>query len=368
MNTVIAQGLRITTHCRYFKFTKSRWLSVTENFDKSVIEIKFPRGFRSSDIVDRRIEVLKDFELIETDFTRIKKVLVNLNGLVLTKLVTDVYNYSQLLVEDIDDFIMDFDELQCKILIPKTRNFDTQTYLDLISKNPYLEIVDSSELEVLANYYNINIVNEDVVINSTNEFVFSAKKKYSKYLLEMIDIQDSFNTQLSGILKDYGVELIRYPIDSNVHNVNHIVFRITDLGAQESHKTDQFPLRYAVQHKATIDFELTFPDLVMYSDFKTRYQNVDLVSNFTEFYTEDKLGVKWISSIKWNPISTDFEQDYAQDNQGNVSFKASFSAELYYYVVYDEMFYNIQTTILSLLALNKDNEVGYSTDIITNLR
>ena len=245
LKPVTVKGLRITTHCRYFKFTKSRWLSVTENFDKSVIEIKFPRGFRSSDIVDRRIEVLKDFELIETDFTRIKKVLVNLNGLVLTKLVTDVYNYSQLLVEDIDDFIMDFDELQCKILIPKTRNFDTQTYLDLISKNPYLEIVDSSELEVLANYYNINIVNEDVVINSTNEFVFSAKKKYSKYLLEMIDIQDSFNTQLSGILKDYGVELIRYPIDSNVHNVNHIVFRITDLGAQESHKTDQFPLRYA---------------------------------------------------------------------------------------------------------------------------
>lgn len=359
MDSIVSQGIRIFTKCRYLKFTLGKWIKVTEDFERSLFEITFPENLKSSELIDHRISLIKDQLLIPTDYKRIESPIIDLNGLVIKKLIQDHYVYNQFLVDNIEDFIMDFDSHRCTVLIPNKAKCDIDNYIKLLNHNPYLEIICYDNLKLIENYYNLIFSRKSVSIPSTNQFAFNTKKKYEKYILRMVDIQSSFNTQFTELLKKFGIELIRYPIAENVHAVNHIVYRITELGAQQMRKTDdEETLKYAIQHKAAIDFDASFPDIIMLTDFKNKFQNLDLVTNFTEFYTKDKLGRCWISNIKWGMISTDFEQDFSQDNFGNNAFKATFNAELYYYVVYDEVFYKIQNVILETI-MNETKEDNY---------
>lgn len=99
-----------------------------------------------------------------------------------------------------------------------------------------------------------------------------------------------------------------------------------------------------------IELKLSSPDFVLYNDFKTRYQNLDLISDFTEFQTRDKLGRMWVSNLIWSSIDTSFNQDYNTDELSNVAWEVPFSVELHYYTVYDEQYYNIQGIIMSLVG------------------
>lgn len=364
MNAIIIQGLKVSTRCRYVKFTEGKWLKVAENLSESYIEITFLRGLRSSDVFDSRIEILADLELRSTDYIRIHNPIISIGGLVVKKIKNGPYSFSQYLVSNIDKFIMDYDEYGCKVLIPADEEFDVCKYVELINRNPFLEVVDYSKVEKLYNFNSTNLLDNDAKLNSTNEFKFSSKAKYEKYLLRMIDVHKSLIENLKKIATEYGVQLVRYPIDENVSNVNRLIYKITELGSQVLHPTGHHPLRYEVQHKSLIEIEVSFPDLILFNDFKTRYQNVDLFTNFTEFYTTDKLGNNWLSCLKWNPINTDFNQDYTQDSQGNLAFQAMLTAELHYYVVYDETFISIRDTIVELIAESTD-KLSELTEVIT---
>jgi hypothetical protein len=357
MSKIVLQGLKIQTGRRYVKFTLGEQTKINDNFEQSIFEIIFSEGTKSSDIIDNQVELVFMKKLIETDYIKIEIPIINLNGLKLKKIVQGDYNFCQFIVDNVEEFTMDYKEDRCLILIPKKLSYDIEKYISLLKLNPYLEIVDYSELEKLNNYYNINFSKRSVVINSTNETVFNTNEKYENYLLGVERIQSSFRRQFTSLLKDYGVELVPYPISENVSQVNYIAYKITELGAQQSRwNADEETLRYAIKHKAVIDFDVSSPNLIMLSDFKNKYQNIDLITNFTTFYTKDKSGVNWLSSIKWGPINTDFEQDYSIDASGNNAFKATFQAELHYYIVYDELFYNINELIFDLASSDLNDQ------------
>jgi hypothetical protein len=294
-------------------------------------------------------------ELLEvTDYIRINNPIYSFNGLKFRKTPLVSVNFNQFIVKDIPDYIIISKPDHIYILIPESKLDDLELYLSKLSEIDYLTIEDSSELTSIGNFYNINLSNRPFSIQSNNRFAFSSKESYQRYKLESIDIHYSFITQLEEKLKVYGVELKRYPIDDNVRTVNRIIYKITELDKQVNYKSPHYPNNDLPQHKSTIEFELSFPDLILFIDFKTRYQDNNLISNFTEFYTEDKLGVNWISNVVWSPINTDFNQDYSQDNQGNTAFTASFTADLYYYVIYDEIYEVIQEIILTLVSHSID--------------
>lgn len=356
---LVTQGLKITTQCRYVKFSIDKYLDIFEDGESSCLYIKFPKKFNTKELIDNRIEVLKSTELQETDYIKLSNPTVDLNGLRFTKLTINDYIINQYIVKDIVNFIMTFDEHHCEILIPKSLDYRLDKYLKLIECNPYLQILDSKQLQSLNNFYSINIGNKSISIKSSNRFEFNTKKKYTKYLLDPINVQESFIDKLRVLLTNYGVELISLPIDQNTHSVHRVTYRFTEIGKQLSHKSDSNPLRYALQHSSHIEFKLSSPDLILFNDFRTKYQNLDLVSNFTEFYTNDKLGRNWKSNIVWSSIGTDFNQDYAQDELNSISFETGFSADLNYYVVYDEMYYNIQEIILSILQVDSESTQPY---------
>jgi len=362
---IVVQGLRITTSCRYVKFTEAKYLNIYEDGDTSCLYIEFPRGFSSEHLVDKRVEVLSPLELHEEDYIKIKNPVVNLNGLKFTKLTIRPYTFSQFIVGDLDRFIMSYDDYHCEILIPEPLLWNTEKYKCLISKNPYLKILDCKDLKDLRTFNAVRILDNDVSLKSDNKFIFNTKANYEKYLLSMIDVQESFISKLEGRVKDYGLELLSLPIDEYKKTVNRVTYRFTDLSRQLNYKSGSNPLRFVTYQSAHIDFKLSTPNIVIYNDFINRYQNLDLLTNFTEFYTEDKIGRNWISSIWWSPIDTSFNQDYAVDEQNNVAHEAGFACDVNYCIVYDQRYRAVQESIMEVLALaDQQSKIEYKEDYI----
>lgn len=279
---------------------------------------------------------------------------MNIAGLKFEKLVPNEYIFNQFIVDDIKDFTMDYDDTQCTILMPK-HNPKVEQYLDVLSRNPYLNIL-SCELEDFYNVYGLLIKDSDVNISTKNQFVFSSKSSYTRYLLSQVDTLESFLSQIKSILNSYGMQLVKYPLSEDAETANRAIYRITELGKQVSHKTGSDVLKDEVQAQSTIEFEFTFLDMIMYEDFRTRYQNVDLLSNFTEFYTVDKNNDSWIANVKWSELPTDFTQDFSQDNQGNNAYSFTITAEVHHYIVYDKLYKSIQTIITKICSTNSGNE------------
>jgi len=349
---VVIQGLRIATGCRYIKFTMKSSLNIYEDHESDCMFIEFPKGFSTSYLVNNQVEVLSPCILKETDYIKIYNPILNINGLILKKLIQTDYVFSQFIVGDLDKFTMNFNKSHCEILIPKSLDWNIKKYLCLLEKNPYFEIKGYSKLGELNNVYSLNLQNKDLSYKSTNSFIFNTKAKYSKYLLRGIDIQDQFISQLRNRIEEYGIELLSTPIDKNTSSDNRITYRFSEIDKQESHHAVQNPLRWAMQYKAHVDFTFGTPDLSLYHDFKVRYQNLDLITNYTEFYTLDKLGRSWVSNIEWSNLDASFNQDYATDEHNNIAFSTSFSADIHYYIVYDETFYRFNNVILSILGSN----------------
>lgn len=369
MNTIILQGLKITTTCKYVKFTESTIIDIHEDLASSYIEIKFPRGIKSCNIVDRHVKCLYETILKSTDYIKIYNPIVDLNGVRFKKLTEGVLNYSQYLVANIDDFLLEYDRNHITILIPTSKKDDLCTYLKCLKMIPMIQVLDAPELCELDNLYNLNIDKKDVYMDSDNKFVFNTKEFYDAYILRMVDVFESFKRQLEERLLKRGIQLLTFPVDEKLQTANHIVYRISELSTQVSRKTDFSVLNEAVQHRSTIEFELSTPNLILFNDVRTRYQNLNFISDFTEFYTKDKLGNDWISTAKWDKITTDFEADFSQDSKGNFAYKSTFNCELYYYVVFDVLHYKIREIIATILAepmIGTPGEV-YETDVIRSI-
>lgn len=349
MEHILLQGLRITTRCKYVRISHAPTVSVTEDVGASAMDITVPEGFRGGDIVSRYIEVVDDLELKPTDgYVLVKTPTVDLNGLVLKKIAPGIISYNQFLVKDITDFVVWYDDRRVVVLVPECKIQDKCTYVEAVHSVPMFEIVSSDELQSPTNIYGLKMGDENFVFDSNNGFVFATKQFYERYSLRMIDVMHSFITKLGKRMEDYGLQLVGFQMDEESLSPNNVKYRITELGRQISRPSFSVSERYAVKHKSVIEFELSASSLVVCNDFKTRYQNYDLVSDFTEFYTTDSHGVNWMSNVIWGEITTNYTQDFETDQVGAIASTAQFSCELNYYVVFDDTYPRIKKIIMDI--------------------
>jgi len=344
----IVQGCMIETDRSYIMIKYSKSVSIEVSYLDDCLYIKVPNGYKWSDLVDKRLSVIYDQKIKSTDYIKLGNPTYNLNGLEFRKTTPFEHVFSQFLLKDIEEFTMLFDENQTQVFIPLKLDFDIIKYIELLKCNPYLEVLNN-KVESLKNFYAINLKDLPIKLHSDNDYSFNSKKFYTRYLLSPIDIHESFISKLRTLLDTYSLTLLKLPIQENTKTIDYVTYRYTDLNKQESHKTGYYPLQREVKCTAHIDFELSTPNMVILDDFKNRYQNLDFLTDFTTFLTEDKLGRSWSSECRWGPITTDFSQDYEQDQQGNQAFRLGFSCDLYYYVVYDDQYYVIQNIILEIL-------------------
>ena len=107
-----------------------------------------------------------------------------------------------------------------------------------------------------------------------------------------------------------------------------------------------------ISQKLPVDFILHTTDMVMFFDFKNKYNNVNLLTNFCEFKTKDKYGKKWSAAIKWTgSITEDFNHMYQSDENSNFSYQCQFRCELFFYEVLDTKY-----KFLEDITFNLDSE------------
>jgi len=82
--------------------------------------------------------------------------------------------------------------------------------------------------------------------------------------------------------------------------------------------------------------------MVMYYDFKNKYNNVDLLTNLCEYKTTDKYGYRWTAAVKWAQITEDFNHNYQGDDNSNFSNQCQFRCEIFFYEVLDERYKFLQ--------------------------
>jgi hypothetical protein len=174
---------------------------------------------------------------------------------------------------------------------------------------------------------------------------------------------------LESILEGYGMTLHRYPIDETTRTVDRVIYKVTEYAKQDSHRSGYIILTDELLHHTTLEFEASFLNKTIYDDFITRYQNLDLISNFSQFDTLDSRGRAWKASAKWDPVSTDYNPDYSQDGQGNSGYTCNFRVEIQYWVVYDKIFKQITSIISNILGTaypNDNKEVNIENPPIDN--
>jgi hypothetical protein len=356
----IIQGLKVSTTREYIKFTIDREVSIKEDLAGGYIEIRFPKGFRSSQIHSKHIEYLYDVELVETEFIKMANPIIDLNGVRFKKLSSPLLNWNQFLVENIKDFVLEFSEGIVTILVPTERKDDLCTYIKCLSMIPMIEVIDCPELCELNNIFSLNIGNRSLRVDSDDKFIYNSKEFYEQYILKGVDVLHSFLSKLKGVLLEKSIQLVGFPISEKASSPNQVTYKTTELDKQVSRKSDFIVLKEAIQKMAKIDFTFNTPNMIMFFDIRNRYQNLDYISNIGEFHTKDKFGNQWVSAIKWEEMPADYSPEYAQDSKGNFSYECKFSCELHYYVVYDVVRSKISEIVSRLITSDVSGENAYS--------
>lgn len=286
----------------------------------------------------------------------IKETTVSLNGVLLQKLTWDQHIIKIVIVDDSDSRVLqDYDHTT---IIVSKNDYQNSEFFDYLFWSGGLQFLKATqplrfykEPKQFRNFPKIILNQRSLDLKSESKTIYSLRNKYDQYLIRSIDYQDQFFTELRKILDEYGIQLVRYNREETVTKTSYISYRINSTPTKYNHPKYSDTNDTVMQHRVPIDFEFRCTNMQQFYDFKNRFNNVDLISNFCEFKTTDRYGTRWTAAIKWGRIGEDFNHTYEQDNNSNFSYQCQFSCELYFYEVYDMSTEFIKDIYLELLDL-----------------
>lgn len=340
MNEIIYKGLRLVTDkCRYFNVKEGKINSLEEN--DSVLTLTYSPGSSAKSLsMSLGIKLVgPGRELMEPTRKTIKfkKTYVTLNGLRLEKLTYDPHTINIVIVRDSNSrvvqsygytiFIVNYEDY---------RNPEFINYLFYSGQLLYLRPVGKKIRGYeLRNFPKIIVKDRDLDLTSTNDVLYTLRKRYDDYLIREIDYQDQFILEVRKILDEYGIEFVRLNKETTLSTTSYVTYQFTQTPVLSNHPFSGDPDRNIMQYKQPVEFTLHTTDMVLYHDFKSKYTDLLLLTNFCEYKTPDRAGDKWTAAIKWGPITEDFNHIYQPDDNSNFAFQCQFRCELYYYNVLD---------------------------------
>lgn len=357
MNEVIYKGLRIRSEkCKYFQFIEGKFNSISENPLKSLITLTFIPGITTKTFAEvTGVEWIGgDFELSHIDTPKkISETYLTLNGLKFKKLTYDEHTINIIIVKDNESrVVQDYGYTTIVVSEQDYKNQDFINFLFFSGKLKFITPIGQKPKGCweLRNFPKIRIGNKDVVLESDSEIVYELRRKYNDYVIREIDYQDQFLLEVRRILEDYGVELVRKNKEKTLSKTNYIDYTILQTPSPTQHPNVYLlnGENELLNHTVAIDFGIHFTDMVMFFDFKNKYSNVNLLTNFCTFYTTDKYGKRWSAGIKWSKITEDFNHQYQQDDNGNFANQSSFRAEIYFTEAYDDRYKFLEEIVIRL--------------------
>lgn len=148
-NTLVVNGLKITTSLSYIKFIEAGVTQVEEDIPNSVLVIFFTKGAKN---IELPFEVIIEEELKESDLLSTYNPQNKINNLNIKKLVVNEYILNQTIFTDLDKSYALYNEERCDLFI--NQNIEYKDYITLLKSIPFLEITEGEDDVVLANITN----------------------------------------------------------------------------------------------------------------------------------------------------------------------------------------------------------------------
>ena len=300
MNEVIYKGLHLSsTKSKYFYVKEGSTTSLIDDVDSSVLKLTYTPGQSSKDISKLLglCHLGEDQEMSPmTSASKFPNTILSLNGLKLKKLTYDPHIVRIVIVSDYESRVVQSYK-QTTIVVSK-EDYKNPEFVDLIffSGNlAYLKPISpkkcftSGQWE-FRNYPKILLYNSNVELESKSQWIYSLRNNYDRYLIRTVDYEDQLFDEMRSILNEYGIELCRYNREETLRVTSYISYRISQSPTKTVHNFYSDGLEDVISYRIPIDFELRTTNMHLFFDFKTKYSNLNLLSNLCEFKTTDRYG------------------------------------------------------------------------------
>lgn len=272
-----------------------------------------------------------------TKATKFKNTYLTLNEIKFQKLTYDPHTVNIILVRDSESRVVQ--TYSHTVIIVSKEDYENPEFINfLFYSGNFLYIKPYGPKKTICQIYNfpkIIVKDSDITLTSTNDNLFTLRRRYNDYLIRAIDYQDQFILEIRRLLDNYGIELVRVNKEMTLSSTSYITYQFSQTPIKYAPMKRGDPDRNIMSHKQPVDFTLHTTDMVLLHDFKNKYSNSYLLTNFATFKTSDKVGDRWSAAIKWSAITEDFNHVYQPDDNSNFSWTCSFRAELYFYEVLD---------------------------------
>lgn len=353
-NEIIYKGLELKSlkGCKYFNVVEGTTTSLVEDTRTSTLTLTYIPGNTSESLAN--FLGLKSYgdpqEMTPTGkAVKFKDVTVSLNGLVLKKMTYDPHVIHMVIVRDSESRVVQ--NYNTTTLVISSEDYENEDFINFLFYSGnliYLKAIGKKpKCYKIRNFPKILVKDSNLTLESDSKVSYVLRRSYDDYVIRAIDYQNQFVLELRRILDEYGIEFVRWNKEETLTNTSYISYQFNQTPTRIHHPNRGEEDR-VMQQRLPVDFTLRTPDMVMFFDFKNKYNNVDLLTNFCEFRTSDRYGERWTAAVKWQQITEDFNHNYQQDDNANFSYQCQFRAELYFYEVLDERYKFLEEIQLEL--------------------
>ena len=344
-NEFIYQGLCVSTSCRYFQARVGKGNSFIEDQQNSIAYLTFQEGTNSgkfSELTGLKLVGPSDTYLTEMGLPKkISPTILSLNGFRLKVLPLDTHIINIVLIADSESrVVQDYTGTTIVVSREDCNNAEFIKFLffsgNLLYLKPYGPVPKCWEFR---NFPKITVKpGETKTLESNSDTLFHLRRRYDDYVIREVDYQDQFILEIRRILQDYGVELVRINKETSLTRTSYVQYQFVQTPIHASHPYRGDLEENILNFKQPVEFTLHTNDMVLYHDFKKKFMNLNLLTNFVEFKATDKYGERWTASVRWGQITDEFNQQYQPDDNANFAYQCQFRCELYYFEVRDDRF------------------------------
>ena len=354
MNEIIYRGLKLSTKCKYFQVKEGSVCSLVEDNSQSTLILTYTPGSTSGSLssILGIPKLGRDIDMLPMGLPkRFSNTVISLNGLKFKKLTYDPHVVNIVIVADSESRVVQ--DYNYTTIVVSKNDYKDPKFIDFLFFSGNLlylvPIGPKPDCYEIRNFPKIYLTYGDSVdVESESETVFTLRRRYNDYVIREINYQDQFILEMRRILTDYGLELVRLNKEVTLTKTSYITYQFMQTPVKYNHPKYLDQDSKVMQHRLPVEFTLRTTDMVLYFDFKNKYNNVNLLTNFCEFKTSDKYGQRWTAAVKWGEITEDFSHLYQQDDNSNFSFQCQFRCELYFYEVLDDRYDFIKEIYMTL--------------------
>lgn len=332
MNTLVVNGLKITTSLSYIKFIEAGVTQVEEDIPNSVLVIFFTKGAKNTELP---FEVIIEEELKESDLLSTYNPVNKINNLNIKKLVVNEYILNQTIFTDLDKSYALYNEERCDLFI--SENIEYVDYLSLLKSIPFLEITEGEDDVVLANITNCLMGRRRLNYIFPNHRAFKYKDTYTNYVIDEPLVMYQVKKVVLEQLYDHGFESLKLDDQDELVEVPDVLsYSIQNADYNPIAKRVTPLLKRHTDANLSIEWKLKSTTLSKAMDIKNRYRNLEIISNLTSINVFDYNNNPFKVAIVWEDISGQLgDKSAVTDEENNYYHQLYFNCRVHFDIIMD---------------------------------